>query len=261
MKKLTKIIIFLLLSVTTGLQAQIPERPNPPRLLNDLAGILTNQQAHSLETNLNDFNRTTSNQIVVLIVDDLRGLSASDFAYQIGEKWGVGQSKFDNGIVLLVKVKNQTAGEVFIATGYGLEAVLPDATCKRIIEQEMIPAFRENDYYAGIVNALNVIIPIAKGEFSHENYGSEGLPVPGIIAVLVFLLIFILFAVIASKHKGDDFTGKNGGRKGMSPTTAFILGSMLGSSGHRSGGSFGGGGGFGGFGGGSFGGGGAGGRW
>lgn len=259
MKNLKKIIIPVILSVTMSLQAQIPERPNPPRLLNDLAKILTEQQAYNLETNLADFSRTTSNQIAVVIVDDLNGLPASDFAYQIGEKWGVGKRKFNNGIVVLIKIKNQTGGEAFIATGYGLEAVLPDATCKRIIENEMIPAFRENDYYAGIVNALKVIMPVAKGEFSHEDYAKEPSPLATGIVMLVFLSFLILLAVIAHKHKGDDFTGKNGGRRGMNPMTAILLGSMLGGSG-RSGGSFGGGG-FGGFGGGSFGGGGAGGRW
>src|SRR5699024_8396783 len=119
----------------------IPERPNPPRLVNDLAQILTSQQNKALEYQLVQFARNTSNQIVVVTVDSICGDMAL-FTYQIGQNWGVGNQKFDNGVVIMIKPKKEHAlGKAFIAVGYGLEGALPDAIAKQIVENEMLPSF------------------------------------------------------------------------------------------------------------------------
>ncbi len=256
MKKLLP-IIFLLWGIVAV--AQVPPRPSPPRLVNDLAEIFTPQQRTALEQALVQFNDSTSNQIVVLTVNDLGGQEASAFAYEVGQQWGVGQRRFDNGVVILVKPKvGNSYGEVFIATGYGLEGALPDATCKLIVEREMIPRFRENDYFGGVVAALQVIMPIVKGEYSSSDYAEkeEGGALP--FALLLVIIIVIVIAIgAASKNNRNG----NGGGSGRSSLPWWLL--LGGMSGGRSGGGFssGGSGGFGGFGGGSFGGGGAGGRW
>ena len=81
----------------------------------------------------------------------------------MGEKWGIGSEKFDNGILVLLKPKtSDSKGEVFIAVGYGLEGVVPDATAKRIVENEMIPMFRENNMYGGIEKATDVLIDLTR---------------------------------------------------------------------------------------------------
>ena len=116
------------------MHAQIPQRPSPPCLVNDLANVFSEEQRQELEQELVAFNDSTSNQIVIVTVNDLAGYDKMTFAQQIGETWGVGQKKQDNGIVILLKPKNETKGEVFIAAGYGLEGALPDAICKRIVE-------------------------------------------------------------------------------------------------------------------------------
>ncbi len=248
MKKLSLIILLLLPLWSEA----VPVRPTPPRMVNDLAGIFTTQERATLEQALVKFNDSTSNQIVVLTVTDLEGEDVSAFAYAVGQQWGVGQSDFNNGMVILIKPKIGSGyGEVFIATGYGLEGALPDAACKTIVEREMIPHLRNNDYFGGVVAALKVIIPIAKGEYSGSEYaGKENINIfPIIFAIIIFVAVLIIVAR-NNKH--------NGGSGGVSRGGSIIF--PMGGGGF--GGSHsGGGGGFGGFGGGSFGGGGAGGRW
>lgn len=263
--------LFLLLFAISICHAQrIPDRPSPPRLVNDYTNTLTASQVNSLEYKLRNYNDTTSTQIAVVFVNDLQGTTASDFAYQIGEKWGVG-TKENNGIVILVKPKNETKGEVFISVGYGLEQYVPDALAKRIIETQMIPAFRHNDYYGGVNNAIGSIIKLASGGFSSDSE-DEDAAFAALMIIIIGMIVMILYisligkasTTISSKRDSSSFW-----------KTLFWL-SLLNNSSHRhhnhhnhhnhwnnfSGGSGGfGGGGFGGFGGGSFGGGGAGGSW
>ena len=113
--------ICLVLLTGSSLLAQVPARPVPPRLVNDMASILSPEQNNALERKLVDFADSTSNQITVVIVPELYGMDKASLAYEIGEKWGVGHEKYNNGIVILVKPKTETErGEAFIATGYGL---------------------------------------------------------------------------------------------------------------------------------------------
>ncbi len=273
-KKVWMLFVAFVVGISTMLSAQVPDKPNPPRLVNDLAGIFSPQQATVLEDSLARFAKKTSNQVTIVTVNDLAGMDATQFAYEIGEKWGVGGKELNNGVVILVKPKTETKGQAFIATGYGVEGVLPDAACSRIINNEMIPEFKRNDYYAGVVKALNVILPVLAKEYSIEEYQNEdlGAMVKGfLLAIGGLVILCVIFFLIDrdNKNNNNDRDGNSGtfggGRRGSDVATAILLGSMLGggrSSGH-SGGSFGGGGfgGFGGFGGGSFGGGGAGGSW
>jgi uncharacterized protein len=240
------------------LPAAIPERPDPPCLVNDLAGLFTAGERAQLEHTLAAFNDTTSNQIVVLTVPDLDGQEASAFAYQVGETWKVGQEKFDNGVVILVKPKPANGyGDVFIAVGYGLEGALPDAVCKTIIEKEMIPYFRDNNYFGGVQAALAVIMPVAAGEYVYAGTDETNSWQPlGVLLPIIISILFVLFVIIRFE-KNNSGNHHNGGSRGGFSGGGF---SGRGASSGRSGGGFSGGG-FGGFGGGSFGGGGAGSRW
>jgi uncharacterized protein len=256
------VIIILLLPSVQG--QDIPERPEPPRLVNDLAGILDPGDAARLEQKLVAFNDSTSTQIAVVIVKSLNGYDMNDLAQRIGEKWGVGQKGTNNGIVVLVKPKiGQESGKACIQTGYGLESVLPDITCKKIVENEMIPEFRNGDYYSGLDKGISMIMAISRGEFSAAQYNKKNKTSPyGMLIPIIIIIVVIL--LIRSNRGGPHSVGKN------LPfwTALWLLGSMGGSGRggnwgnfQSGGGSFGGGGGFGGFGGGSFGGGGAGGSW
>lgn len=259
MKKAISWIILLLVIVAAN--GQIPEKPTPPRLVNDLADVLAHDEEQRLENQLVHFARNTSTQIVVVTVNDLQGYDPSDFAFQIGEKWGVGQSQDNNGIVVLVKPKRgDDRGQVFVATGYGLEGVLPDAIVNReIVDNEMIPYFRQNDYYKGLESGLNVIMDITRGEYTAEYYAENYAGKTGsIIPFLFFIILFFIIMPILSGRRRRFYS------PGKSLPFWLALG-MLSGSGRSHGGSFSnfssGSGGFGGFGGGSFGGGGAGGSW
>ncbi|MDD2960590.1 MAG: TPM domain-containing protein [Muribaculaceae bacterium] len=248
------IILFAFLFSNSIAYAEIVMPQDPPRLVNDFAGIFEPEKVVELEDSLVRFAKRTSNQITIVTVTSLDGMDKAQYAYEIGEKWGVGSKKLNNGIVILIKPKNDTNGEVFIATGYGLEGALPDAACNTIIENEMVPEFKNKDYYAGLTRALDVIMPIAAKEYTFEEYEDDDF-MAGLLTIIIIIVIVIILSAIFSKGESDN--GKNSGTIGGG---GFFIGGGLGRSSGSSG--FGGGsGGFGGFGGGSFGGGGAGGSW
>lgn len=255
--------IFFVISFSVSAQ-DIPARPVPPRLVNDFANVLSAKQEQLLENKLVRFNDTTSTQICVITIDDLGGTTVADFAYQIGEKWGVGH-KENNGAVILIKPKKgDEQGDVTIQTGYGLEPFVTDAVARRIIEQVMIPSFKENDYYTAIDKATSVIMGLVSGQFKAEDI-EDGGDAEG-IAVLLFSIFFIvlLISILGRGNNGGTMSGKGDDHNIW--RTLFWLsilnnGSRSSGWGGFSGGSGGYGGGFGGFGGGHFGGGGASGSW
>lgn len=263
------VLFFLSAQIALAQSSCFPEKPAKERLVNDFAGILDQQQEMALEQKLVAFNDTTSIQIAIVTVPSLCGLDASSMAYQIGEKWGVGNANFNSGVVVLVKPKEiNSKGQVFIATGYGMEGVLPDAVNKRIVDLEMIPAFKKGDYFGGIQEASRVIMEISGGEYSADSYrkrSKKSFPVGAVI----FLLLFVIIMFLGTLRRASSYSRRND--VGLW-TALWLMGSMSSrhsgsynnfSSGRGGFGGFGGGGGggFGGFGGGSFGGGGAGGSW
>ncbi len=261
-KHSTLLVLLFVLPFSTLWAVDIPERPVPPRLVNDFSNTLSSAQINRLEQKLIDYNDTTSTQIVVVMLSDIGMRPVADFAYAIGEKWGVGQIGQHNGAVILIKPKAPgNRGQAFIATGYGLEGVIPDALAKRIVEQEMIPSFKQDDYYGGIDQAINTMIALASGEYSADEYAQDEVPAAWFVPVFVLLIVFFM---IKSARSANHIGGK---KSNLPFWTALFLASQMNSrhsgsfKGFSGGSGFGGGGGFGGFGGGSFGGGGAGGSW
>ena len=258
----------LLLLTNLGFAQKIPARPTPPRLVNDFADILTDKQERALEHKLVAYSDSTSTQICVVTVKSLNGTTSDDFAYQIGEKWGVG-TKNNNGVVILVKPKTANElGDVSIQVGYGMEPYITDAVNYGIRTQEMIPAFKEGNYYKGIDNAVNAIIGLASGAYKSDRYANNDDDAEAVLGMIVGLC-FIAFVLVLIAASGK---GKNG--KGGSGSSSFWRGLLWGillsgnGRGGRGGGSWGGGsswggssGGFGGFGGGHFGGGGGSSKW
>lgn len=257
----------MLLCVGLTLQAQIPQRPYPQRLVNDLTGVLTSVQLSQMEQYLIDFDEKTSNQICVVILSDLQGMDILDLAYRIGENWGIGQENFNNGVVVLIKIQNETGGLAAIATGYGLETVLTDAVCRRIIEKDMIPFFKENDYYSGITAALKHICALSAGEYSpSEINDDEDELMAALLVLFVFVFMLVLIILLSKKANNKDPDDKEnnqggGNRQVLDDLAKAIWLSNIGGKRSSGGGSFGGSKGFGGFGGGHFGGGGAKGGW
>lgn len=258
--RLTAALLLCLTSLTV--LAQVPARPDPPRLVNDFAGILGDCQW--LEDSLEKIAMETSNQICVVTMDDLGGYDKAMMAYSIGQEWGVGTQRNRNGVVILIKPKTEDSkGEAFIATGYGLEGAITDATSTRIVNQEMIPHFKENDYLGGVWAGAQVVRDLATGEYNEEDYAQQGDDDDALFALIMFIAIMALFMYLA--HKSNQ---NNGGNRNNRDTGTwggpiiFTTRSDWGRGGSWSSGGGGGfGGGWGGFGGGSFGGGGGGGSW
>ncbi|KAF0128895.1 MAG: hypothetical protein FD155_2906 [Bacteroidetes bacterium] len=261
-KRITSFLLLLIFSlISSSLYSQeLPQPSNPPRLVNDLAGILGSAEVQQLESKLVNYNDTTSTQILVLIINDLNGYDVADYAYRIGETWGVGKKGQNNGAVIIVKPKtDRSKGKAYIATGYGLEGVIPDALAKRIVEKEMIPAFMSGDYYGGIDKAVDTMIGLASGLYSADQYDGKA---NGSWIGVVIILIILLIMFRSSKSNTSIGSAPSGSLWAALWLASQANRSHSGSWGGFTGGSGGsGGGGFGGFGGGSFGGGGAGGSW
>ncbi len=246
-----------------------PEKPFPPRLVNDFAGMLSTQDVYALEEKLVAYEDSTSTQIAIVTVSDLRGYDKADYAQRLAEKWGIGQKGLNNGVIILVKPKtNESSGQVKIAQGYGLEGVIPDIICGQIVDYEILPEFRNGTYYGGLDKATSTLMSLASGEYPADQYGKSKGNDLGNIAPIILFIIFLIIIMFMRSNGGSN--QKHISRKGL---PLWLLLSMMNSGGKKhdgswggfsGGGSFGGGGGgggFGGFGGGSFGGGGAGGSW
>lgn len=249
MKAIRQIIFFILLFPSIAFGQDIPQPMSPPRLVNDFAGIFTSEQKSQLEQMLLAYNDSTSTQIYVVTVEDLGGYAASDYAFRLGEKWGIGQKSKNNGAVILIKPKiGNSRGDVFIATGYGLEEKLNDARVGRIIDNYMIPSFRQNDYYTGTRDAILAMIKYLSGQFQADPEDDS----PSTTETVISIILILLFIYFMSKINRNNRGNRSSGGSFFPP----IIGGF-------GGGSFGGGstGGFGGGGGGSFGGGGAGRSW
>lgn len=197
------LLVALLLSAFLG-RAQFPAFSN--RLVNDYADVLDCDEESAMEARLRGYYDTTSNCIIVVIVNDLGGYEAADFAQRLGEKWGVGTGKYSNGLVILLSPEER---EVFIATGYGLEGVLPDVTCHRIAENYMKPYFREEKYYEGLEAGLDIILSVAAKEYTFEQFQKEQeeadrkeliAAAKSIGAVLVLFLLICVFFKYEKRH-------------------------------------------------------------
>lgn len=258
------VVLFVFIIPAVIYAQTFPQRPSPPRLVNDYTSTLQPEEKEALERKLVEFDNTTSTQIVVVILETLDGYPIGDYTVKLGEEWGVGQKEKNNGAVLLAAMKDR---EVFIATGYGLEGVIPDALAKRIIEYDIKPYFKQGSHYEGLNRATDSMIALAKGEYTAERHrkprGSVLFRIPWFFIVFPIFIFFILFLRRAQMAQGIA----------SNSNVPFWMALLLANMGSRhqrgkwddfssGGGSFGGGGGgFGGFGGGSFGGGGAGGNW
>ncbi|HAF28945.1 MAG TPA: hypothetical protein DCG75_07840 [Bacteroidales bacterium] len=268
MRNKIKHIVLILLSLPSinAIAQNFPEKANPPKIVNDYTDFLSNAEIQALENKLVNFSYETSTQIAIAIVSDLDGYDPASYAFGLGDYWGIGQKGKNNGILILVKPKYQNSkGEVYIATGYGVEGAVPDAITKRIVNNEILPYFKQGQYYKGLDEATNRIMELTRGEYTADEYSRKTQSNTGsAIPVIIIFLIVIIFSIMGRARRARHYAvGHN--------IPFWIAMGMLSSSGRShggsfgnfssGGGSFGGGGGFGGFGGGSFGGGGAGGSW
>jgi uncharacterized protein len=253
MKKLITLLLFVCFAQLSFAQNILP-RPNPPKLVNDVAGVLSPEQREILEQKLVALDDSSSNQIAIVLIPTLDGYPIEEYANKLFREWGIGHKGTNNGVLIIAAINDR---KVRIEVGYGLEGAIPDVTASDIYNNLIVPAFRDQNYYRGLDDATTALSKAAVGEYKikKEKKGkSKGKPLFTFLAMLIFILL-----VVAGGGRGG---GGSMSRRGYSDVaTGMLLGSLLGG-GRSSGGGFGdSGGGFGGFGGGSSGGGGAGGGW
>ncbi len=234
--------------------------PKPAGYFNDYAGVVSKDVGLRFNEQLAQFERETSNQVVVAVFRKMQTDSdIADYTQRVAQSWAVGQADKRNGAVLFVFVDDR---KMFIQVGYGLEGVLPDVTAFDITERHIKPRFRANDYEGGLATGIDLMLKAIRGEYTGTGKtflesGSDQKPANGISCLVLILIVVVIFLVTRSSRKnrrrGWGYSGRGG---------PFIGGGWGDGGGGWGGGSSSGGGfsGFGG-GGGSFGGGGGGSSW
>ena len=159
MKKLFLILFSFFSFVLVDAQNVLP-KPNPPRLVNDAAGVLSPEQVEILERKLVALDDSTSNQIAVVLIKTLGDYAVEDYAVKLFREWGIGNKKTNNGVLIIAAIDDR---KVWIEVGYGLEGAIPDVTASSIYRNELVPEFRQQNYYRGIDNAINALAKAAVG--------------------------------------------------------------------------------------------------
>lgn len=250
-------ILVILLAVKLAAALDVP--PLRGRV-NDYANVMSREQAQSLESRLEQFERETGHQVAVLTVRSLEGEDIEGFSIRVAESWQIGKKGFDNGVILVVAVQDR---RLRLEVGYGLEGILPDATAKTITSNYIVPRFREQDYAGGILAGIDAVLKVIKNEPLPETArkppAERNAEMSSIAMFVITLALFALMAFASGRgRRRNSMWGPRGRRHGP-----IIFGPGGFGGGYSGGGFFGGGsgggfgsGGFGG-GGGSFGGGGA----
>lgn len=194
--------VISLFGTTLWADFQIPEKPDG--YVSDRAALLSPQAKLQLETQLREFERETSNQIVVATFPSMEGGSLEDISMSIAQKWKAGQKDRNNGVLFLIFKEDR---RMRIEVGYGLEGVLTDALSAQIIRNEVTPYFREGEYEGGILSGVRAILSATKGEYQalapKPNEGTiELIKMILLIALIIFTIDFIRYAVYWRAHRG-----------------------------------------------------------
>ncbi len=197
---------------------------NPSGYVNDFANVLSLEQKNILEQKLSAFNASTTNEITVVTIQSLGGDYIEHYAVELFKAWGIGASKRDNGVLLLVAVNDH---KMRIEVGYGLEGALTDAIASQIIRNDLTPLFKQNDFYGGISRATDSIIKVTQGEYVSDGKDSSGFR-PSLEGVVVFLLIISqFFGSILARSKSWWAGGLLGAAVGIVITSVGFLGVSL----------------------------------
>lgn len=251
--------VVLLLALSAGaIFAQSALPPSPTKYVTDTAGVLSAQTVSSLSVKLENYEKETSNQVVVYLMPEVPAAYAmEDFTQRTFSSWGVGQKGKDNGVVLFIFPKSR---KMRIEVGYGLEGALPDARAKQIIENEIKPAFKQGDFSAGVTRGVDAILASLKGEYqgtgvthyqqTHSgSVGDVGGSMSPLLIPLGFFAFFVVTSLFSAMRRGTTYNSRRrssawfvppigGGSSGNS-----FFGGSSGGGGSDSGGGFSGGGG------------------
>jgi uncharacterized protein len=203
----------LCLFLTLAVGQNIPDKPSPMRFVNDYAQLLSVNEQAELEKTLIRYNDSTTTQIAIVILPTLGGVEIAPFGLELFRKWGIGTKELNNGVLILVStdpVKRQTN----ITTGYGMEGVLPDMICKRILDKHLVPNLQKGTYYQGFSETIERIVKQAKGEYVDKKFKKkqqkEVKPLTLVqkclfVGFFVLYLLGILFGIVpAGRSRGSS---------------------------------------------------------
>jgi uncharacterized protein len=205
--------ILLIALVATYAQAAEVIPPKPDRYFNDYANVVSNGAAQRFNEQLAQFERETSDQVVVAVFPKMQSDSSiEDYTYRVKDFWKVGQKGRNNGAVLFVFVQDH---KMFIQVGYGLEGALPDATCFDITEFQIKPRFRNNDYEAGLAIGIDSILKAIRGEYkgsgrtvTEQHRRGGGL---GLLPFIIFIIVLIGISRMMRRLGGYGYSSGRGG--------------------------------------------------
>ena len=189
--KVSLFVLFFTVSLAWG-QFEIPPKPEKETSVYDYVNLLGAVEKGQLEQKLIRYSDSTSTQIVIAIIGSTEGENINYLGAQWGQQWGIGQADKDNGILVLLAKDDR---RIAINTGYGVEEFLTDLMSKRIIEQVIIPEFKQGDYYGGLNAGADAIFEVLTGQFNEErDFGNDqGFPLRSILPFIIFIVILKLF--------------------------------------------------------------------
>lgn len=188
-----KFLTFVLILMCSSVQAL--DVPTLQNRVTDLAGLISSATLHRLESQLQTFERETSNQIAVLIIPSLEGESLEDYSHRVAETWKLGQQGKDNGVLLLI-AKNDR--KLRIEVGYGLESSLTDALSNHIIQNEIVPYFKSGDFETGIAQGVTTIIGAIQNTYQPDLDADPNADMPLSARFFMFAIWFFVVGIHSS---------------------------------------------------------------
>ncbi len=199
--------VVLLLAVILSLP-NVTAQTTIPKLdqrVSDFTNTLSFQEWQSLDQLLKSFEDTTSTQIVVLMVNSLDGGNIEEYANKTFEVNKIGQAKNNNGVLLVIAKQDR---KLKIEVGYGLEGVLTDAVSSQIIRQEILPHFKSENYFGGIVTGVDAIMRATAGEYHADSKGNKAPAVSaGLVFFAAFFVIFVLLPMLSARRRSIVSSG------------------------------------------------------
>jgi uncharacterized protein len=209
--KVIVVLLFLLCGHPHVSALEVPDHPEGR--ITDFTHTLSSGDVSYLDHKLADFEKGTTDQIVVLIIPSLEGDNLEDYSIRLAEKWKIGQEGKDNGVILLI-VKNDR--KLRIEVGYGLEAVLPDGLAGSIITDEIAPRLKKGQFFHGIDRGIDAIIEAISPEAIGPPVQPKTSPTQDwrwllLLGLLPFILVIVcLFALWLNRNSGGNGSGRNG---------------------------------------------------
>jgi uncharacterized protein len=219
------ISLFFSFCVFAQIEKVIPVKPIPSRLVNNYTDVLNSVQIQALEQKLVAYDDSTSNQLVIVVMETTGDYPIEDVALGILRTWGVGNKDKNNGIVILTTTKDR---KVWIATGSGLEGAVPDITARSIIDNDILPAFRTGDYFRGFDAETTSLIKAASGEYKAPAGYADRKGHPASSSIIVIIIIIVLFTILGIFGRGKGGGGKYISRGGHGSFFPFFLGGIMG---------------------------------